>query len=941
MQGLHRGVIPAVLMAWCVTSYADAGPRTLPDVYGSFRSTPVNNVVIAERSRKTISAYDGSSHLSRFNEISSPGASFIKVHFGQFRLPEGIVVEISNPDGSEAWRYSAKEKDDYTVDDSLGDDGTNRFSAMSITGDSVHVRLLGDLSMFDPAYHAIEIDTFMEGLPLGQSITDVSGVDKYSGDAQSRTESVCGANELFDAACWASSNSWEYERSAAVAKLINSRGEVCTAWRVGPDNLMFTAEHCLSKQSELDGSEIWFNYESTSCGGSQTTNAVKVTGGTLYSVSGSLDYALFSVSNFSAISHFPSFGLDVDAPAIGEPIFIPQHGLGKPRQIAIESDMNSSGECEVDALNLDGYAPGADIGYYCDTTTSSSGAPVVSNISGRVVALHHSGGCTNQGVSMSRIWQSVSSYFDGKVPGGSSGGSSTGSGNQAPEVEFSIDCDGLSCAFDGSASSDSDGSIVEFSWAFGDGKKGSGATASHEFSAAGDYTVTLTVKDNKGASDSQVQTAHLFVPNEDPIARFSTVCVDNRCEFNGSGSTDPDGKIVAWTWTLGDGNYSQGETVSHAYAKAGTFTVTFMVEDDKGATDSKIRTVNLSMPNEKPLADFSFSCDELDCRFDAGESIDPDGELTAWNWSFGDGGSSSGSQVSHSFKNTGSFNVSLTVSDTAGATASRTRSVSVSQSAEPPNQAPEADFSFECTFTECAFDASMSHDRDGTPVSWTWSFGDGSYASGERPAHDFESSGSYLVTLTVEDEQGAKNARNHTVSVEARESNQAPEAQFIYECDELTCRFDASPSHDPDGALVSYHWSLGDGGSASDMNFEYQFTGPGSFKVALTVEDNKGGTTTNSSRIEVNTSLPEISLQGAGSRHNGRVMATLRWSGAESESVELYRNGSLIAITANDGKHVDTGINEHSKSATYRVCEPSSRFCSSAVVLNFGSEQDQ
>ncbi len=936
MQGLHRGVIPAVLMAWCVTSYA--GPRTLPDVYGNFRPGTANNPVIAERFRGRASAYDSSSQLTRFSEISSPGASFIKLHFSQFNLPEGVLVEISNPDGSEVWRYSAKEKDTFTLDQSLGDDGVNRFSAMSITGDTVHVRLLGNLSTFNPARHAIEIDTYMKGLPLGHSIEGVSGLDKFAGDEMSRTESVCGANELYDAACWASSNSWEYEYSAAVAKLINSRGEVCTAWRVGPDNLMFTAEHCLSKQSELDGSEIWFNYESTSCGGSKTTNAVKVTGGTLYTTSTSLDYALFSVSNFSAISSFPSFGLDVDTPAIGEPIFIPQHGLGKPRQIAIESDMNSSGECEVDALGLDGYAPGSDIGYYCDTTTSSSGAPVVSNISGRVVALHHAGGCTNQGVSMKQIWQSVSGFFNGKVPGSSSGGGSGGSDNQPPNAKFSYDCSDLSCAFNGSASSDADGSIVEFSWAFGDGKKGSGSNSSHEFSTEGDYAVTLTVKDNKGASASEAQTVHVFVPNEAPTAKFSTVCVDNQCEFNGAGSTDPDGEIVAWYWKLGDGTSGQGESFSHTYAKAGTFTVTLTVVDDKDETDDKIQTVNLVMPNEKPLADFSFSCDELECSFDAGSSSDPDGQITAWNWSFGDGGSSSGSLVSHNFTKKGSFNVSLTVSDNAGATGSRTRNVSVNQSAEQPNQAPSADFSFDCTFTVCEFNASTSRDPDGALVSWTWSFGDGSSSSGERPAHDFDSAGSYTVTLTVEDDQGTKDTRRQTVRVEARESNLVPEAQFTYECDELTCRFDASPSHDPDGNLISYHWSMGDGGSANDMNFEYRFTESGSFKVALTVEDNKGGTSTNSSRIKVNTSQPEIFLQGEGSRYNGRAMATLRWSGAESGDVELYRDGHLIALTANDGKHIDTEISNHRKSAAYRVCQPSSQDCSSTVVLNFGSE---
>ena len=88
----------------------------------------------------------------------------------------------------------------------------------------------------------------------------------------------------------------------------------------------------------------------------------------------------------------------------------------------------------------------------------------------------------------------------------------------------------------------------------------------------------------------------------------------------------------------------------------------------------------------------------------------------------------------------------------------------------------------------------------------------------------------------------------------------------------------------------------------------------------------------------MDTSQPEIVLQGEGSRFNGRAMATLRWSGAKSGDVELYRDDQLIALTANDGKYIDTEISDHRKSATYRVCQPSSQDCSSNVVLNFVSE---
>jgi hypothetical protein len=98
--------------------------------------------------------------------------------------------------------------------------------------------------------------------------------------------------------------------------------------------------------------------------------------------------------------------------------------------------------------------------------------------------------------------------------------------NQLPTAFFTGSCTGQSCNFDASSSNDPDGSIDSYSWNFGDGGTGSGLTPSHGYAAPGDYTVTLTVTDNRsgtdGYADQVTATADPVTPNY-AVADFNAV----------------------------------------------------------------------------------------------------------------------------------------------------------------------------------------------------------------------------------------------------------------------------------------------------------------------------------------------------------------------------------------------------------------------------------
>lgn len=99
-----------------------------------------------------------------------------------------------------------------------------------------------------------------------------------------------------------------------------------------------------------------------------------------------------------------------------------------------------------------------------------------------------------------------------------------GGGNTPPTASFTYSCDDATraCSFDASGSSDSDGTIASYDWNFGDGNAGSGVTTSHTYGAYGDYSVTLTVTDDGGATGTDTQTVSLVDPNQPNIDLSAT-----------------------------------------------------------------------------------------------------------------------------------------------------------------------------------------------------------------------------------------------------------------------------------------------------------------------------------------------------------------------------------------------------------------------------------
>ena len=282
--------------------------------------------------------------------------------------------------------------------------------------------------------------------------------------------------------------------------------------------------------------------------------------------------------------------------------------------------------------------------------------------------------------------------------GGGNGGDDDDDDNQAPVSEangpYSAQT-GVSIAFSSSGSSDSDGSIASYNWDFGDGSSISSANPTHSYATAGTYTATLTVTDDQGASDSDTATVTITTVstgNQTPVANANGPYSGNTgvaISFSSAGSSDADGAIVAFAWDFGDGASSNQPHPSHSYAAAGNYTVSLTVTDDGGATHTDTTSATVTdAPNQAPTAnangDYTGTTGNPISFFSTGSS-DSDGTIASYSWDFGDGGSSTSANPTHSYAAAGSYTASLTVTDDDGATDSDTANVTVTDLPSVPN----------------------------------------------------------------------------------------------------------------------------------------------------------------------------------------------------------------------------------------------------------------
>jgi PKD repeat protein len=208
----------------------------------------------------------------------------------------------------------------------------------------------------------------------------------------------------------------------------------------------------------------------------------------------------------------------------------------------------------------------------------------------------------------------------------------------------------------------SSGTITARSWDFGDGFSSTSTNPTHSYNVSGAYTVILTVSGGGAQSQaSRVVTVSAALPQL--VAAFSYAPPAPKTAQDITFTDQSTGGVTSWAWSFGDGSTSTLQNPTKHYNTAGAYTVTLTIfRNSESATVSHLLNVGSTTPaGTLPVAAFDIPTNVI-----AGQSVlftDRSTDATSWAWSFGDGGTSTSQNPVHAFAATGTYNVTLTVSN--------------------------------------------------------------------------------------------------------------------------------------------------------------------------------------------------------------------------------------------------------------------------------------
>ncbi len=398
---------------------------------------------------------------------------------------------------------------------------------------------------------------------------------------------------------------------------------------------------------------------------------------------------------------------------------------------------------------------------------------------------------------------------------------------------------------DTSTDRDGDTTLTSWLWRFGDGNTSTDRFTTWSYQRPGIYEVSLTVTDDAGNTAEVRKPVHVL--NRPPTASFTLTpgrpVALEPVQFVPD-VFDPDGFIVSYLWDFQEAT-STLQNPTHAFTRSGTYNVILTVVDNDGDQGSFAREITVL--HAPPQVNFNWTplvpTAETPVQF-TDLSVPTEGQVTQWNWDFGDSGRSSAANPTHTYAQSGTYAVRLLVTDSSGSTGAVTKSLTVNA---PPTASFTTTPSFPLIRQNTGF-VSTSTDSDGVIVTQEWNVG-GILYYGRYVNHTFETPGSVLVTLTVVDDNGGTSTATRTYNIR----NLPPSPSFTVspwpvQGEPVTF---TDTSTDSEGHVANRTWDFGDGNISFAPFANHTYEVSGIYRVLLRVTDNDGAVASSFRNIRV------------------------------------------------------------------------------------------
>ena len=228
-----------------------------------------------------------------------------------------------------------------------------------------------------------------------------------------------------------------------------------------------------------------------------------------------------------------------------------------------------------------------------------------------------------------------------------------------------------------------------------------------------------------------------------PVAAFILSPSQGRPPLNVSFTDRSTGLPAVWRWDFGDGGTSTSRNPYHVYATEGLKIVNLTINNTFGANT----TTGYVTVGSAPFAAFSAEPRTVGAGKPVAFTDRSIGTPTGWSWAFGDGGTSSARNPSHTYSQSGLYTVRMT--------ATYTGSSDTEQKTDYIRVVPDANFTANATAGKTPLAVRFTDVSNGTPNAWSWEFGDGTNATGQNPTHVYARSGNYTVNLTARNGYGS------------------------------------------------------------------------------------------------------------------------------------------------------------------------------------------